>query len=338
MALTAVPLLSEDSILAWDIESVRGTAPAAATWQSFGRVSEWVDLGPRNNVFREAIAGSGRQAATIGVEGVSYGPTTLGPWQIVDPRVLGFAWGQEVNAPVSLGGGFYRHTATPTVRGALPSMGVQGYDYKAGVKTDGNTWLNVVMPRLAIRGEQVNEDGTGGQIMFAPTLLPHNDDPTVADKAVTLPSTEPYQKGHASIQFMGADTDWRIEGWEFILDNNAKPNTYHTNSNSGKPYESPPEGVLYDLRFDIIADGHLATGAGNRLLRDLVRDKVTGTAQIKYIRTANQDEWAVNLVDVVIADAPKRRRRGKIHYEAIAHCRTSSFEWVDQNSARYFPA
>lgn len=339
MALETVPLLSEDSILCWDIETVRGSAPATAAWQSFGRVDEWVDLGPENQVFRDPIAGSGRQAATVGVEGVTYRPKTLGPWQVVDPRVLGFFWGQELSAPVQIGATpYYRHTATPTTNGALPSMAVQGYDYKKGVKTDGNTWLNVIMPRLGLRGEPTGEDGKGGRVLFAPTLLPHNDDPTVANKTVSLPTSTPYARQHATIQFFGSDVDWRIESWEFLGDNQARTNYYHQTANGQKPVESPPEGMSYDIRLDIIADGHLATGASNRLIRDLVRDKVKGTGKIAYARTANQDEFAVNLTDILLLDAPKRRRRGKVHYDAQAICRTSSFEWVDQNNTRYFPA
>lgn len=337
MAIETVPLLREDSILCWDIESTFKTPSASATWQSLGRVEEWEDLGPTVNVFREAIAGSGREAATIGADGFNYGPVTIGPFQIVDPRFLGFAWGQEEAAPSALGGGFYRHTAIPTKRGRHPSLSLQMADYKAGTKIDGSTFLGVVMPRISIRGEEVGEDGAGGRIMAAPTFVAHDEDVTVAGKAVTLPTSQPYTKMHAGIQFYNADTDWRIHSWEFGLDSNSKSNYYHNSAYNGKPTETPPEGVLYDVRFDIIADGHanLVTGS---LLRDLVRNRTKGNAQIKYTRTANQDEWALNLTDIQLASAKKVRRSGKIHYDVVGHCRASTFEWVDANSTRYFPA
>jgi hypothetical protein len=336
MALETVPLLREDSVLAWDIETSFKTVAPAATWQSMGRVDEWADLGPVNAVFRDAVAGAGREAATIGVEGVVYPPKTMGPWQVVDPRVLGFAWGQEEAAPVALGGGYYRHTVIPTKRGMLPSMSVQMHDNKAGTKVDGTTYLGVVMPKLGLRGEASNEDGSGGRVLFAPTLLAHNDDASVANKPVTYPTSEPYRRAHAQLQLFGADSEWRVESWDFTLDNFARPTFYH--GQGAKPFESPPEGVLYDVGFRIAADGHLATGAGNRLLRDIVRDQVKSTATLKYVRTANQDEFQVNLTDVVLVEAPKHRSRGKIYYDVRGHCRASTFQWVDANAARYFPA
>ncbi len=339
MALEAVPLLREDSILCWDIETTFKTAPAAAQWQALGRVEEWDDPGPVKNVFRDAIAGSGREAATIGVAGTSYAPWTIGPFQVVDPRIMGFAWGQEVSAPVALGGGYYRHTVTPTRNGRLPSMGVQASDNKVGTRVDGLTYLGVLMPKLSARGEEVAEDGAAntGRIMIAPTLLPHDDSTAVAAKTVSLPTAQPYYKSHASIQFYNSDLDWRIHSWEYTLDNLVQPNTYHSNTNSGKPFESPPQGALHDARLDIIADGH-ANSVSAKILRDLQRDEVKGNAQIKYIRTANQDEWAINLTDVMIERAPRMHSRGKVHYDLQCAVRASSFEYVDANSARYFPA
>ncbi len=346
MAITSVPLLREDSILAWDIKGASGVTrgipgvSASAQWQSLGRVDEWTDLGPEKAVYRDAIAGSGRQGATIGVAGTSYKPKTIGPFQVVDPRIMGFAWGQEVNAPVATGvGGGFRHTVSPTTRGALPYMDVQMADYKAGALTDGLTFLDVIMPRLSVRGEEVSEAGdeTSGRVMIAPTLLPHDHSTAVAAKTVSLPTSTPYYKQHASLQFYNGDIDWRIHSWEYTLDNNAHHNYYHTNLYNGKPTEAAPEGAMHDLRLDLIADGH-ANSVSAKILRDLLLDEVKGNAQIKYIRTANVDEWAINLTDVQISEAPKTRRRGKIHYEVVAPVRASTFEYVDTNAARYFPA
>lgn len=336
MAIEPVPLLRENSILCWEKEDTFKTAPSASAWQVLGRVEDWEDLGPVKQVFREAIAGSGREAATIGVAGTAYPPMALGPFQIVDPRFMGFAWGQEPNSPVSLGSGYYRHTAIPTTRGIFPSMSVQMADYKSGVMTDGLTFLGVVMPKLSARGEEVGEDGSGGRIMAIPTLVAHDDSSAVAAKTVSIPGTMPFFKQHAALKFYNDDLDWRIHSWEFDLDSHARTNWYHTNTNSGKPAETPPEGITYDIKFDIIADGHqnLVTG---KMIRDLLRDEVKGNVQLKYIRTANQDEWAINVTDMQITSAPKRRSRGKNHYQVTGHGRSTTFEWVDQNSTRYFP-
>lgn len=333
MAIETVPLLREDSVCWWEIESAFKTLPAGATWRAFGRVDEWTDLGPVNNLFRDAIAGAGRQANAIGRAGLSYPPKTLGPWQIHDPVSVGFAWGQEVSAPVAIGGGYYRHTATPTVNGRLPSMGVQMYDYKAGTRVDGTTYLGVLMPKVSVRGEAVDEGGEGGRVMFAPTLMPHDHDTAAAAKAGTLPTTTPYKYSHVQLT-LNADLDWRLHSWEFMLDNFAKHNYYHNSSYGEKPAEAPPEGAKSDARFDIIADGHSAGG----ILRDLKNNATKFNGQIKCVRTANQDEWAINLTDVIIEDAPQRRSRGKNHYDLQCAVRASSFEWVDQLSTRFFPA
>lgn len=343
MALTTVPLLREDSILAWDLQGAsgltRGAAgvSAASTWQSFGRVMEWTDMGPQKGVYRDAIAGAGPEAHVIGIAGTSYKPYALGPLQVNDPRVMALAWGREVNAPASLGGGFYRHTASPTNRGALPYFSVQAGDYKAGTLTDGFTYLDCVMPRLSVRGEEPDEEGSEntGRILIAPTIMPHDHSSAIAAKGVSLPTTTPYYKQHASIQFYNSDVDWRIKSWEYTRDSHAAHHYYHTNTQSGKPFEGPPQGILHDLMMNIVADGH--TSGGN-LLRDLAANEVLGQGQIKYVRTANQDEWAINLTDIQINEAPKERRAGPIAYNVDAAVRATTFEWVDQNSSRYLPS
>lgn len=335
MALEAVPLLKEQSKVCWDIETTFKTAPAAATWQSLGRLEEWDEPGVVKAIARQAIAGAGAEAASIHAVGTSYGPFALGPMEIQDPRIMGFGWGQEVNLPVALSGGYYRHTASATTNGRLPSMGLQFADYKAGTLTDGLTYLGVLMPRIGVRGEEANEDGSGGMVRWTPTLLPHDHSTAVAGKAVTLPTTEPYSKKHATIQFYNSDTDWRIHGWDYVRDSHATPNWYHRSTDQGKPNEAPPQGIDHQISLDIVADGHSNSGS---LIRDIVANEVKGNAQIKYVRTANQDEWAINLTDIMLERAPKVHRRGKIRYNAQGYARVSTFEWVDQNSTRYFPA
>lgn len=335
MTLETVPLLREDSILCWEIESIFKTAPAAATWQSLGRVESWADLGPVKPISRQVIAGSGREAANTHVQGTAYPPTAIGPFQVVDPRFLGFPFGQEVGAPTALGGGYYRHAATATQNGRLPSMAMQMGDYKKGVLTDGQTYLGVVMPRLGLRGEEVGEDGTGGRVLATPTFLPHDDSIAVAGKAISLPSSEPYKMEHASITFF-SDLDWRIHSWEATVDNHVIQNYYHRSTDAGKPFEAPPADISYDLTMDIIADGH--QNPSGKLIRDLVRDEVEGNVTLKYVRTANQDEFELDLAGVRLESALKDRTRGKIHYQVKAVARAGIFQWVDQNSARYFPA
>lgn len=335
MALQAVPLLAEDSLLSYELESVFKTAPAATTWRSFGRAIEYQDLGPTHSVFRDAIAGAGREPHVIGTEGTNYGPVNQGPWQVVDPIPLALTWGQEASAPVNLGGG-YRHTARPTTNGALPSFSVQMHDLKNGTRVDGTTYLGTIQPDLVIRGEEGAPDGSGGRVMFSPTHLAHDDDTDVATKGVTLSGSEPYRKSHASIEFYD-DADWRIHTWELSASNNATSNHYHRAADNDKPHETPPEGFTADLSMEIIADGH-TDAVNTKLIRDLLREKIQGDGQIKYIREANVDEWAINLDSILIQDAKKTRRRGKVRYAVDAIVKATTFEWVDQNSSRVLPA
>lgn len=337
MALEAVPLLSEDSLLSWGLEGTFKSVASGSTWRSFGRAIEFDDLGPTHATYRDAIAGAGREAHQTGFEGTSYGPKTYGPWQVVDPKPLALSWGQEVSPPAQIGStGFYRHTATPTTNGQLPSMSVQMLDLKGTTVVDGTTYLGVIQPDLAIRGEEGGEDGSGGRIMYSPTLLGHDDDTGVAKKGVTLPTVEPYRKSHAHLQFYD-DADFRIHTWETSLSNNATPTHYHRAEDNDKPHESPVEGITYDLAMEIFADGHEdATNA--KIIRDLLRDKVTGQGVLKYARTLDEDEWTINLTDIQLKDARKVRRRGKIRYAVDAQVRATNFEWVDDQSTRFLPA
>lgn len=340
MAIEAVPLLREDSILCWDIESTFKTAPAAATWQSLGRVEEWSDFGPKVNVFREAIAGSGREAASIGGNGKSYGPITLGPFQVVDPRFLGFAYGREPSAPSAIGAtSRYEHSVTPTNAGRLPSMSIQAADYKAGARIDGNTFLGCIMPRLSLRGEATEENGSGGRILAAPTFIGHDDDPTVAAKAISIPTSEPYFFSHAEGNTFFGDANYRIHSWEATIDNHAASNYYHTSPASEKPTESPPEGITYDFRAEIVADGRInSTNAS--LIRDIVRNKLKGNIDLYYQRagTPDWDYFILTFTNVVLESATKVRRRGKIMYDVVGYAANSIFKYADGNSARYFPA
>lgn len=336
MALEAVPLLSEDSLLSWELEDTFKTVAPGSTWRAWGRAIEFRDLGPVHAAYRDAIAGAGREAHQIGHEGISYGPVTQGPWQVVDPRALALTWGQEESAPVSLGGGYYRHTAIPTKRGQLPPFSLQMLDLKAGTVVDGTTYLGTIQEAVAIRGEEGGEDGSGGRVMFAPSWRAHDDDPSITKKGVTLPSDEPYRKSHGLVDFYG-DQDWRIHTWEFSMDNHVESSHLHRAADEDKPFESSPQGVTYDLTLEVTADGHV-DATNDKLIRDLAGDKILGDGQIKYARTAGQDEWAINLSDILIRDPRKIRRRGRVRYQVDAIVRATTFEWVDQQSTRFLPA
>lgn len=346
MPATTVPILSENSIVCWELEATRRVAPAAATWRAVGKLTQWADLGPKNSVFRDIIAGAGREAATIGHEGATY-DEPLGPFQVVDPLILGMAWGEEVSAPVIIGGGpYYRHTVTPTTNGQLPSMSLQMRDVQGGAAavpvTDRTTFMETIVRRLALRGEMPGDDGSGGRLLATLDLMAHDDDDSVVDKAVTLPTTEPYRYHHGVIQGWGEQL-FRVEDWEFILDNQAKYNFYWRDDSPRRASEAPPEGALYDFNATIIADGEKFTTGGSvdRLLREVSQERLLGNATLSMTRTTNQDEFDVNLTDLAIVQALKQRSTGggsKVKYLVQGHVRASSLNYVDQSSTRFFPS
>lgn len=338
---TAVPFQTEDSILCWELESSRRTAPAAGTWRSFGRISEWEDIGPEHAVFREPVAGAGREAHSIGVEGKAY-RGNIGPFQVVDPLILATWWGQEVSLPTALGGGYYRHTATPTTNGQLASYAVQMRDrtlLTSAPLTDKNTYLETVTNRLALRGEAPQDDGSGGRCMAALGVLAHSDDPSVADKNVTLPTSDPYRFHHGTITLWGEPV-LRVLDWEFEADNQGTPDYYWTSTYGRGPAETSPGAPVYGFRCSVVADGESFTaGSVTGTVKDILRGATPANGSVLMRRTANQDEFQVNLTDVLLQGAPKRRiPNGKVVYQCRGVVRASTFQWVDQTSTRLLPA
>jgi hypothetical protein len=329
-------MLSEDSVVAWALESTFKTAPGG-TWNAFGRVTDWKDLGPHNAITKEPIAGAGREAHSIFRSGISYGGTI--PFQVVDPKILGLAWGQEPAVPVALGGGYYRHTLQPTQRGILPSIAIQMRDKtgEAVAKTDKTTYLGAICKGLALRGEEPGEDGGNGRLMAALDLLPHDDDDTVSDKSVSLSTLDPYRYHHGRMTLFGGQV-YRILDWELTLDNAAKHAYYWQDTTSQKPFEAPPENISYEFSGRMVADGQLFGGVTPR---KLAQQATTGNGTLYFYRTAGQDEFQINLVDMMLEAAPRSRSHGKVIYEFKAHVRStgsSGFQWVDQSNTQYFPA
>lgn len=339
MPATAIPMLKENSILCWEKETTFKTAPAAATWRSFGKVTEWNDLGPQQAVFRDLISGSGVEAHQIGFEGTTY-QDTLGPFQVVDPLVLGFWWGKETARAASGATGFFRHTLAPTDLGLPPSMGVQMRDRQVGspTRTDKTTYLGTLVKRLSLRGEEVADDGSGGRLMAALDLVAHDDDETVADKAVTLPAATPYRYSHGRLTLWGEQV-FRVETFEWSGDRQNRYNFYWRDDNTQKPAEAPPEGALYDFNAVIVADGEqFTTGGGvDKFIRQIARERLLGDATLRFIRTLDQDEFQLNLVDLALVGAPKHRTTGKVRYRVRGHARTSTMQYVDDQNTAYFP-
>lgn len=339
---TTSPFNREESILAWEKETTRGTAPSTASaWRDFGRVIEWNDLGPRNAILRDPVAGSGQEAHELVYEGVSYGGT-IGPFQVRDPLVLGHFLGKETSRVAV--GSFFRHTLAPTDLGLLPpmSVGMRDRTLDGSALHESIIYLATVMPRLALRGEAVNEDGSGGRLMAACDLLPHNHQTTTIGTAnpaavtVTLGTADPYRFHHASILLENEEVA-RVKDFEIVGDRGAQFNYYWNDDNNRRPREAPPQGARYDLRAAMTADGD-TYGGGNRTVRDILRDRETVDMEFRFLRTTDQDEFRWLLTDVGLIEAPGQRpAKGQVQVAASGFIRQLRMTYVDANNSAFFP-
>lgn len=343
---TTTPFLGESSIIAWELESTRGTAPSTSSaWRSFGRLKEFQDLGPIWAIYRDAIMGAGQEAHEIGREGRVYGPATMSPFQVRDPLVLGFVFSKETDRSADLGGGFYRHTLEPTDAGQLDSMSVGMRDRRL----DGSSaeeaviFLETIMPRLSLRGEQPNPDGSGGRLMAAPDLMAFDHQTSTVGSAdptavtVSLGSADPYRFHHGRLRIDGEQV-FRVNSFELTIDRRAEYAFYWQDANGDKPFEAPPEGAVYDLTIEAVADADSYTVGANpaKTIRELLRDEVAFDGDLRFQRTADQDEFQFDLTDVVLQEAPGVRRQGKVTLQTRAPLRGVDMLYVDSEDSNFF--
>lgn len=333
------PFNSEDSILAWERESSRGVAPStAAPWQEFGRITEWSDLGPRQVITRDHVAGAGQQPHEIQAEGTHYGGT-IGPFQVRDPKLLGFVFSKESTRAQIGATAFYRHTLVPTDLGKLDSMaiGMRDRTLDGTALHESLIYLESVMPKLAVRGEAVNDDGSGGRLLAACDLMPHDHTTTNATAVTCTPSsTLPYRFSHGKISIAGEQV-FRVKDFELTVDRRAKYAYYWQDTGADKPYEAPPEGCLGTLSMNLVADGEKITvGGTDYSIRELLRSRIKFDSILKFTRTADQDEFQFNLTDVMLEDAVGMRRGGKVMIRCNAPIRSLNMQYVDNSNAAYF--
>lgn len=333
-----VPYLSEDSIVAWDDETTRGTAPSASTWRDFGRVEEFRDLGPTNALRRDYIAGGGRQAFSIERTGIEYGGSLS--FQVVDPLVLGYFWGEET-ARTQIGtSGFYRHTVNETTNGQLPSMSVQMRDQQGSAAssptTDKFTYLEVVMNELGITFERINDDGSGGRVQAEATLMPHDHDRTVEDKSVTPDSSEPYSYSEGKLTLFGETSFPLLEG-EIQTSNNAEYRRWWEDSPTQTPNAAPPQNVEGTFRFTLEGQGTTFSGLNNEVIRAANANGRSGDATLRFARTVDEDEWQIDLTSITLQDAQGRRTSGPVEIECVGWIQDSQFQYVDGNNTAFFP-
>lgn len=343
---SATPFLGEDSILAWEKESTRGTAPSTSSaWKSFGRVSEFQDLGPIWSIYRDAIIGAGQESHEIGREGRVYGPATMTPFQVRDPRVLGFVFSKETNRADEGDGVHYEHTLEPTDAGQLDSMSVGMRDRRLDGSSaeDAVIFLETIMPRLSLRGEKPNPDGSGGRLMAAPDLMAHDHQTTTVGSAdptavtVSLGSADRYRFHHGRIRIDGEQV-FRVNSFELSIDRRAEYAFYWQDANGDKPFEAPPEGAVYDLTMEAVADADTYTVGANpaKTIRELLRDEVTWDGDLRFSRTDDEDQFAFDMTDVVLQEAPGVRRKGKVLLQTRAPLRSLDMRYTDENNSAFF--
>lgn len=331
----AEPFLPSRSILAWERESTRGQLPSTSSaWREFGRVDEFQDLGPEWQTFRDPVVGADQEAHEVGTEGKFYGPVTLSPIQLRDPLILGYALSLETNRSEIGTTGFYRHTLGPR-NGVLDSIAVAMRDRRADGADQSVVFLETIMPQLAVRGERVGPDGSGGRCMYSPTLLAHDHTTANADQVtVSLDTAEPIRWYHGRIQ-LDNETIGKILQWELRIDRRAE-SAYYWRDDAGKgPGDSPPQASVYDFTAEVALDDTQYT-SNNRTIRELLRNEDQFDIDIRLARTVDEDETRYNLTNVQLARAPGQRSGNRVVLQSEGVVRKLRQTYVDQNNSPHF--
>lgn len=336
MAAGDKPMMVHSGQVVWEKEATFGSAPAGATWNPFGyRLGDVTDPGVEN-VWNELRAWqAGREAVILDRMAKNYGGTSLGEFRLTDLRLPGFAWGQEVSAPAALGGGYYRHTATPTVRHPADSLALQIHDEDADANAVRGTYLGGVMTEVEIAGNE------GGEVSYTPTFLFRKMDTGVAKKSVTAPSTTSYKHHHGYIEVFGQQLI-RVISWRFRKVSEAERARYWNDTEPLLAYEYPLQDVNYVLTARTVVDGKQFSGFGSRSLIELSENGDLGQATLRFRKTLNQDEGLIQVGSsnnaLGIRGAPRERSAtgGKVIHDVDFVCKTSNYQWIDQNASRYF--
>lgn len=338
MAEPTVPYLSEDSILGWQRESTRGTAPATSSdYRDYGRVESFQTLGPQQSLARDLLINDDQEASDIIPEGTVFGPRSLGPFQIRDPLIIGYAWSKETNRSSDLGGGHYRHTLSPTDLGQLDSIAEGQKDQKNDGSGDEDAILfkETIIPTASIRGEAPTADGGGGRAMAAIDRMAHSAEYNTSKASglsVSANTTEPYKWHHGKLTLDGTQV-YRLVEFEFTINRRAQYAFYIRDDESTTPTEAPPEGAIYDFTFTAVADENQHSSDD---LMGHLRNRTKFDGELAFTRTADEDEFDIQLTDVVIGDAPRQRGQGKVLINATTQVRQARFRYVDGNDSAHF--
>lgn len=324
----------------WQLESTFGAAPASGAWNTFGpRVSDFRDPGPITTWNLHRTWNSGREAAFMDRMSVDYGPASLGTFKLQDVRFPGFAFGEEVDAPAALGGGYYRHTATFTTNSSFDglAMSVQVHDGDSAGNATRTTYVGGVISELALSCDEA------GEITYEPTMLFQKEDDTVALNTVSEPTTSTLKHHHGYIEIFGQQL-LRVVSWNARVVNNPRPRRYYNDTNPRYAYEYPftDPGVI--LSVVAVADGRQFSGFSSRDITKLAANGDIGSATLRAARTVNQDEGKLvigssnDALGIISAPRVRPAAGGQVQYELDFACRTANWQWVDQSSARYFPS
>lgn len=323
----------------WQKETTFGVAPASGAWNPFGyRVTDLRDPGPENAWNRHRGWGGGREAQKLDLIAQDYGGP-LGTFKLTDPRIPGFAWGQEPSLPVQIGGsGFYTHTAQPTVNSVAPSISAQVHDQDGGgVGVSRATYQGGIQTEMELSGDE------GGEVYFTPTYYwQSDDDGALALCTVTDPTTPTYKHFHGALTAYGQQI-LRIQSWRFRLVSKATRARYWNQTNPKLAYEYPLEDVDYVFSARAVADGKQFSGFSNRDIRSLLHNGDIGSAVIQAVKTANQDAVTINIgsasdaLSLITAPRVRPAAGGRVVYELDFAARASTYQWIDQTATRYFP-
>lgn len=341
MAAGDYPYMVHSGRVSWENEgSNHGTAPAGATWNSFGyRLGDLRDLGPTNawNLHRAWSSPYAMEARNLDLLMQDYGGP-LGEFKLTDLRVPGFWWGQEPAVPVATGSGGFRHTLAPTANHPAPSKSIQIHDQDGSGTTTRQTALNCVMTELEMAGNEA------GEVSFTPNYIAQDADiGATALKTVVEPTTGSYYHFHGSITVFGVQL-LRVVSWRFRAMRGASRARYWSQVNPRLAYEYPLEDANYVFSARCVADGKQFPTFGNRDLKAAARNGDITSAILKWVKTTGVDEAQINIgsaadaLGIIGTPRVKPAGGGKVMYEIDFAARTSQYQYVDASNVQYFPA
>jgi len=332
------PLMASALKVTWEKESSFNETPGTGSdWNQWGaRKGEVRSLGPENTWDQQRHwNGNGRESDHMELVQQDYGGR-LGEFKVKDPKILGFWWGQEPNAPSQIGStGYYRHTAVPTTNDQTDSLSCQFVAEDRAGNTMLTTYNGLVMDQLEfVFNEEI-------EASYAPTFIGKSTDSGASQASVTTSTSPTFRHYHGFVEVFGQKLI-RIQNLRLRSLNNAERRRYWNQNDPLNANEFPVQQTEYEVTARCIGDAQTFSSFLSKDLHQLAKDGDIGQATMKAVETQDENEFQVNFGSADDAWAIStmeilgKAEGGGLVFDLEFAGRDSEFQWVDQNSNRYF--